>query len=76
MPRSHARRDTPTLHADALRTLLDDTGLASSRWDEADRRACERVFVALRRGRDEPADRAVLQAAIRRRIDALQSLRA
>lgn len=70
--RSHARRDTVTLQADALQALLAETGLATSGWDDADRRRCEQVFAKMRRGRAEAADRDALRDVVRRRIDTLR----
>jgi hypothetical protein len=69
MRRAHARRDRITLQAEQLRELLDGSGLASTAWDEADRKACEKVFNKARQGSLEAPDRAHLQAVIRRRID-------
>jgi len=68
MQRAHARRDRVTLQAEQLRDLLEGSGQASSAWDEADRKACEKVFTRARQGSLEPQDRPALQAVIRRRI--------
>ena len=68
MQRAHARRDRVTLQADQLRELLHGSGLASTGWDEADRKACEKVFTKARQGSLEAPDRAGLQALIRRRL--------
>lgn len=68
MQRPHARRDAVTLQAEQLRDLLAGSGLASTTWDAADRKACEQAFAAMRRGRLEPDGRAALHEVIRRRI--------
>lgn len=66
--RAHARRDRVTLQAGHLRELLEGSGLASSGWDDADRAACEKLFTRARQGRLDTADRADLQALIRRHV--------
>ena len=73
MHRAHARRDEVTLQAEQLRELLASRGLASTGWDEADRKTCERAFAHVRRGRLEARDRAALYEVVRRRIDSLSS---
>lgn len=68
MQRAHARRDQVTLQAEQLRELLERSGLASSRWDQADRAAGEKLFTRARQGRLEAQDRADLQALVRRHV--------
>jgi hypothetical protein len=68
MQRPHARRDAVTLQAEQLRDLLAGSGLASTTWDAADRKACEQVFAAMRRERLQADGRAALHGVIRRRI--------
>jgi hypothetical protein len=66
--RPHARRDAVTLHAHGLVAALASQGLAVAGWDDADRKACERAFAAMRRGKLDAAGRAALHDRIRRHL--------
>ena len=63
--RPHARRDRVTLDAHRLMEVLQSGEVAVSRWDETDRKACERVFAELRRQADADS-RSALRAVVRK----------
>jgi hypothetical protein len=74
--RSHARRDRVALDASRTVAVLQREGLAVSRWSDADRKRCERLFAALRRPRSEvQASVDALQAIVRRHAAAIAAAR-
>jgi hypothetical protein len=58
--RAHARRDEATIDTAALKQALDAAKLSTATWSEADRRACEKTFAAMRAGSAGSAERMAL----------------
>jgi hypothetical protein len=58
--RAHARRDEATIDTAGLKQALDEARLSTATWSEADRRACEKTFAAMRAGRAGSAERMAL----------------
>ncbi len=69
--RTHARRDEATLGASQLKAVLENYNASSSHWSDEKRKACERIFEAIRRNKSTAAQRDELRALIRERLDEL-----
>ena len=69
--RTHARRDEATLGASQLKAVLEQYNASSSQWSDEKRKACERIFEAIRRNRSNAQQRDELRALIRERLDEL-----
>ena len=66
--RAHARRDEATIHSARMQAAMDAAGLSSARWDDAQRKQCEKFFSLIRRGKMQRADREALRELIRGRL--------
>jgi predicted GTPase len=73
--RAHARRDEATLLSSRVQAAMESAGVTCARWDEAQRRRCERLFATLRRGRMGPEDRQALRELIRSRLATIAEVR-
>lgn len=69
--RSHARRDDATLDASQLKAVLEQHQASSSGWDDEKRKACEKVFEAMRRNRVRAEQRTLLYTLLRERLGEL-----
>ncbi|HUG26423.1 DUF3482 domain-containing protein [Piscinibacter sp.] len=74
--RPHARRDRVTLQANELVAALASQGFTVAHWDDADRKACERGFAAMRRDKLDAAGRAALRGCIRRHLTQVAGVKA
>ncbi|MGB8464797.1 MAG: DUF3482 domain-containing protein, partial [Terrimicrobiaceae bacterium] len=63
--RTHARRDEATLGASQLKAVLEQYNAGSSHWSDEKRRACERIFEAIRRNKSTAQQRDDLNGLIR-----------
>jgi Domain of unknown function (DUF3482)/50S ribosome-binding GTPase len=72
--RTHARRDEATLGAPQLKEVLEQYGANSSYWSDEKRKACERIFAAIRRNKATAQQRESLRLIIRERLGALSML--
>jgi hypothetical protein len=68
---THARRDDFTVDPAALEREIKDHKILSANWPKERRRECEETFVAIRKQRTQPEDRARLRNAIEQALDAL-----
>ncbi len=66
--RAHARRDAVALDASRLQAVLEEQRLECARWPDDVRRACEKLFLEIRRGRLQPAQRAELKRLVRAQL--------
>ncbi|HEY5704460.1 MAG TPA: GTPase/DUF3482 domain-containing protein [Terrimicrobiaceae bacterium] len=71
--RTHARRDEATLGASQLKAVLEQHNASSSRWTDEKRRACERIFEAIRRNKFNSRQREALLVLIRERLSELRA---
>lgn len=69
--RTHARRDEATLGAAQLKEVLEEYGANSSHWSDDKRRACEKVFAAIRRNKATAEQREALWQIVREQLGAL-----
>jgi Domain of unknown function (DUF3482) len=69
--RTHARRDEATLGASQLKAVLEQYNATSSHWSDEKRKACERIFEAIRRNKSTAQQGDELRALIRERLDEL-----
>ncbi|HEU4678666.1 MAG TPA: hypothetical protein VFS35_04030, partial [Terrimicrobiaceae bacterium] len=69
--RTHARRDEATLGAAQLKEVLEEYDANSSHWSDEKRRACEKVFAAIRRNKATAEQRETLWQIIREQLGAL-----
>jgi hypothetical protein len=67
--RAHGRRDEVTLQSAQLHKVLERHGITTSRWGDETRRACERHFAAIRKGKLSPEDRVDLRTRIHQRLE-------
>ncbi len=63
--RAHARRDEVALDARRLQTVLEEQHIATKDWPDDARRACEKLFVEIRRNRLKPEQRSELKGHLR-----------
>jgi hypothetical protein len=73
--RAHGRRDEVTLQASQLRSVLEKHGVTTSRWDDETRKACERHFTAIRKGKLSGDERADLRARVHARLEKVAAQR-
>ena len=66
--RAHARRDEVALDARRLQAVLEEQRIATKDWPDDVRRACEKLFVEIRRNRLKPEQRAELKRLLRARL--------
>ena len=66
--RAHARREEVTLRGPALRAVMEKHAATSDRWSDADRKACEKIFSSIRRGKFTGEQRDELHDLIRQRL--------
>lgn len=66
--RAHARRDEAALDARRLQVVLEEQRIATKDWPDEVRRACEKLFVEIRRNRLKPEQRAELKRLLRARL--------
>ena len=69
--RTHARRDEATLGAAQLKDVLQKYNASSSLWSDEKRKACERIFEAIRRNKSTAPQRDDLRSLIRERLHEL-----
>jgi hypothetical protein len=69
--RAHARRDEATLGAAQLKAVLEQYNASSSLWSDEKRKACERIFEAIRRNKATAQQRDDLRALVRERLEEL-----
>lgn len=69
--RTHARRDEAILGAPQLKAVLEQYNASSSYWSDEKRKACERIFEAIRRSRSTAQQRDDLSGLIRERLGEL-----
>ncbi|MHA3771994.1 GTPase/DUF3482 domain-containing protein [Verrucomicrobiota bacterium sgz303538] len=67
--RAHGRRDEVTLQATQLRAVLEQHGVTTAKWDDPTRKACERIFTIIRRGKFGPEERLELRNTIHERLE-------
>lgn len=72
--RTHARRDEATLGASQLKEVLDQYRANSAHWSDENRKACERIFAAIRRNKSTAQHRDTLRLIIRDQLAALSML--
>jgi uncharacterized protein DUF3482/50S ribosome-binding GTPase len=73
--RAHARRDLATIDSTRLKKAMEDSGIASARWDASKRKECERSFTAIRRGKFTTDDRRRLRDLLRARLEEVSAMR-
>jgi hypothetical protein len=66
--RAHARRDEVALDAGRLQSVLEEQRIACKDWPDTVRRACEKLFVEVRRDRLKPEQRAELKRLLRAQL--------
>lgn len=71
--RAHARRDAVKIEIGSTRDALRAVGLATTQWPNDVRRECMRLFLTLREGEDQSADRTRLREVLRARLAALST---
>jgi len=72
--RTHARRDEATLGASQLKEVLGQYRANSAHWSDENRKACERIFAAIRRNKSTAQHRDTLRLIIRDQLAALSML--
>jgi hypothetical protein len=72
--RAHARRDEATLGAPQLKEVLEQYGANSSNWSDEKRKACERIFAAIRRNKSTAEQHNALRVIIREQVGTLTRL--
>jgi len=72
--RTHARRDEATLGASQLKAVLEQYHANSSHWSDEKRKACEKIFDAIRRDKSTAQQRETLRTLIRERLGELSRL--
>ncbi len=73
--RAHARRDEATIHSARMHAAMESAGLTMARWDDARRRACEKFFALIRRGKMGREEREALRELIRGRLAEVSAAR-
>ena len=66
--RAHARRDEATINSAQMKAAMEAADLATSRWEDATRRECERIFTAIRKKKTTREDREKLRSLIHARL--------
>jgi hypothetical protein len=66
--RAHARRDEVALDAQRLLAVLEEQRIATKDWPDEIRRACEKLFVEIRRHRLKPEQRVELKRHLRTQL--------
>ena len=66
--RAHARRDEATIDSVQMKVALNAAGFSTARWDEAQRRECERIFAMIRKGKAGREQRDALHRILRARL--------
>ncbi len=66
--RAHARRDTARINSAVEKEKLGRAGVSTDHWPEAQRRECQRYFVAIRKGKLDADGRRALRAILHDRL--------
>ena len=72
--RAHARRDEATLGAAELKAVLEEYHAGTSQWSDEKRKACERIFEAIRRNKSTGQQRDDLRSLIRESLDVVSKV--
>jgi hypothetical protein len=73
--RAHARRDQVTLRSSLLQPILEPHAVLSGHWPDADRKAWERFFAAIRKGKDTSDQREEFRQRLAERLRQISGLR-
>jgi hypothetical protein len=71
--RAHARRDDAVIDSAKMKAALDAKGFSTAHWPDTQRRECERLFIALRKGKGGRTKREALRGLLAARLGALSA---
>jgi len=71
--RAHARRDDAVIDSAKMKAALDASGFSTAHWSETQRRECERLFIAIRKGKAGRTEREALRSLLAARLSALST---
>jgi hypothetical protein len=71
--RAHARRDDAVIDSAKMKTALDASGFSTAHWADAQRRECERLFTAIRKGKAGRVERDALRSVLAAQLGALSA---
>ncbi len=71
--RAHARRDDAVIDSAQMKVALDASGFSAAHWSDAQRRECERLFIAIRKGQGGRVEREALRSLLAARLSALSA---
>ena len=66
--RAHAKRDEVTISTAEMKITMDKAGFSTARWEETQRRQCERIFAAIRAGKVTREHRETLRDLFQARL--------
>ncbi len=71
--RAHARRDDAVIDSAKMKAALDASGFSTAHWTDTQRRECERLFIAIRKGKGGRTEREALRSLLAARLGALSA---